>query len=235
MESRFRLAGVDGCREGWVVALAQSWPLAEPVALEFRETFAEVLELTAAIPSVAVDMPIGLPDGSAVRACDVEARLALGPQRSSIFLAPPRETLDSRTPQEFQALHRRLRSVGAGLPVWGIVPKMREVNEAMERDPALEQRVFEFHPELTWRRLAEGGQAIPSKKSAQGVLARIGLLNRGCGAGWIPRRIPSEPALDDVLDAISGLASAAAEPSQYRFPSSRGKRNRHGLRMEIRY
>jgi predicted RNase H-like nuclease len=50
-------------------------------------------------------------------------------------------------------MHREIRGKGSGLPVWGIVPKMLEVNRLMEErvanDPAVQGRIIEFHPELT--------------------------------------------------------------------------------------
>lgn len=225
------LAGIDGCKNGWIVALASEWPCHAPIQIRFCADFHAVVELTAKARAVAVDMPIGLPGDAAPRACDLEAKQALGAQRSSIFLAPPRRTLDAPTPTEFQRLHREIRGVGAGLPVWGIVPKMREVNLILEADPQLQDRVFEFHPERTWRRLA-GGTTLSSKKTAAGILDRIAILNRVAGA-WTspaPREIPGKPAIDDVLDAISGLAAAA------RFlesPRSDAPRNSRGIRMEI--
>ena len=229
-----KLAGVDGCRNGWIVALATDWPCLQPVELLFCPDFEAVLAATAACEAVAVDMPIGLPDGPAPRPCDLEAQQALGAQRSSIFLAPPRQILLASSPAEFQRLHREIRGVGAGLPVWGIVPKMREVNEALEKQPSLQDRVFEFHPERTWRRLA-AGREISSKKTPAGILDRIAVLNAATAGRWTSPRsyeIPGKPALDDILDAISGLAAAHAFLTQPRIDAPR---NACGLRMEIWY
>jgi predicted RNase H-like nuclease len=103
------LAGVDGCRTGWVVVTERSAAVAP--------TFAAVL---AALPDdaiVAVDMPIGLADRyePGGRECDRQARRLLGRGRgSSVFPAPPRPALGARTlaearergwPATLQALH----------------------------------------------------------------------------------------------------------------------------------
>ena len=228
-----KLAGVDGCKNGWIVALAGAWPCPSPIQIRFCADFEQVLQATTACRAVAVDMPIGLPDDDAPRACDREAQQALGSQRSSIFLAPPRRALEAQNPREFQRIHREIRGVGAGLPVWGIVPKMREVNFAFEQNPALQERVFEFHPELTWRRLAGGSTQLASKKTAAGILDRIAVLNRTAGQ-WASAgsayEIPGKPAIDDVLDAISGLAAAQAFLKANR---PEAPRNARGIRMEI--
>ena len=134
--------GVDGWRGAWV-AVRVSWSGDEdgPARILGWDAgrFSDLVHDDDTV--IAVDMPIGLPDGAEPRACDLEAQQALGRQRGSIFLAPPRATLSARDPREFQRIHRSLRGVGAGLPVWGIVPKMREVNRALEADPELQKRV----------------------------------------------------------------------------------------------
>lgn len=226
-----KLAGVDGCRGGWVVVMGDDWPPASAIEVRVCGTFQEVLELTAKCQAVAIDIPIGLPGGQSIhrgsapsetyrkenfstqegfsnkasadagrpvsaspdvdpvssscssfsgaptpgaptqqsdlphplcypssytrwpRPCDLEARTLLGPWgRSRLFLAPPRETLSARNPVEFQAWHHSATGVKASLPVWGILPKIREVDEGM--NPNLQDGVFEFYPELVWMDLS---------------------------------------------------------------------------------
>jgi predicted RNase H-like nuclease len=238
------LAGVDGCKRGWIIAMAESWPFHEPLRIEFCLDFNAVLEAIQACQVVAVDIPIGLPDASDIRDCDLGAQRALGSKRSSVFLTPPRFCLEARGPVEFQRMHRGIRGKGAGLPVWGIVPKMLEVNRLMEKlvssDPTLQDRIIEFHPELTWQYLA-GSTKLSSKRCAEGVLQRISLLQQ-LTPGWLPpfpQKISGNPAIDDVLDAIAGISAAQnflgrAELAR-RYPTEEPRRNSKGMRMEIWY
>jgi predicted RNase H-like nuclease len=132
-------------------------------------------------------MPIGLPDGNELRDCDLSAQQALGIKRSSVFLTPPRSCVEAASPQEFQSIHRGIMGKGAGLPVWGIVPKILEVNRTLEdriaSNPIIQHRIIEFHPELTWQRLA-GSSTLSSKRVAEGVLQRISLLEQQ-SLGWL--------------------------------------------------
>ena len=57
------IAGVDGCRGGWLVAKSECWPFRTPLTLNVCKSFAEVLDATQDCESVVVDMPIGLPKG----------------------------------------------------------------------------------------------------------------------------------------------------------------------------
>jgi predicted RNase H-like nuclease len=98
MSSVPTLAGVDGCRAGWLVVLAH--PLARDAQahqVRLCASFAEVLHLEPAPTIIAVDIPIGLlaepqPGG---RDCDRLARQWLGRRASSVFTPPIRPLLDA--------------------------------------------------------------------------------------------------------------------------------------------
>ncbi|NJB68786.1 putative RNase H-like nuclease [Desulfobaculum xiamenense] len=244
------IAGVDGARGGWVVALADDWPSPTPPTLHLAPDFAAVVALTKQCAAVALDMPIGLPCGSDVRACDMCARSELArrsPQDikapSRLFMVPPREAICAShgDPAEFQRLHRLHRGVGAGLPVWGIVPKIIEVDDALGTDPSLQERIVEFHPELAFAHLA--GEVLPSKHTAAGAMRRLATL-----CDHIPdvARLAVPPnfspvMLDDVLDALVGLSTAAhlatvadrSHPQSRRLPHDAVPTDSRGLRMEI--
>lgn len=247
-----KIAGVDGCKGGWVVAFGHGWPPRELPRLVLCLTFADVVAMTQCYVALVVDMPIGLPSASDwPRACDMAAqallRATVATQKrrvagasSRVFHAPPREALDAETPMEFQQRHKQLcGGKGAGLPVWGLVPKLREVDAVMTR--ALQERVREFHPELAWMRLA--GKVLPSKHRPEGVAARRQLLEPhvpGLDDLLAPRReIGRGIAEDDVLDALVGLRVAhglAQTPIEAkRLPRGAAPHDENGLRSEVWY
>lgn len=224
-----------------MVALADGWPCRLPPSLLICPTFEALLIATAKCQIVVVDMPIGLPTGAEHRRCDLIGRTLLGPVAATrLFYAPPRPTLSARTPTEFQSLHRAVTGKGAGLPVWGILPKLREVDDVMTPAPDLQNRVYEFHPELAWQHLA--GMLLPSKHTHDGLKQRMALLQ-----GYVPgldeitapraglRR--KDASLDDLLDALAGLgvaqAIAAGPDYERRIPIGEPELDRCGLRMEI--
>lgn len=235
---RRMIASADGCRSGWLVAVSPGWPCRERLHLYICRDFRGLLELTSSCDAVAIDIPIGLPEGSERRVCDMAAKDTLGKDgRDRVFYAPPREALKSRTPEAFQRLCRKFTGKGAGYPVWGLVPKLREVDKAMT--PELQRRVIEYHPELAWHRLA--GRTLESKHTEKGILQRQKLF-RGKVRGlksivqW-PARLGRAGRLDDVLDATIGLAVAedfrsGCTPPR-RLPTDRPPTDIRGLRMEI--
>lgn len=234
------IAGVDGCRAGWVAVTAEDFaPKARPTYVVVP-TFADVLEATSACEAVAVDMPIGLSAGPDMRECDRLAKAALpGSAKSRVFAAPPRAALHEPDYPAFSATVKRITGKGPSKQLWNIMPKIREVDALMTAE--LQRRVVEAHPELAWARQA--GEALPSKHAFEGLRRRIAAL---------PFALP-EPAvdaaqwkavelkMDDVLDACICLSSAAfvagcADLSAYverRLPLTFPQLDAKGLRMEI--
>ncbi len=198
--------GVDRCRGGWVCAWRESgtWRL-----LRFP-SFRAALEAFPDPAVLAVDMPIDL-HSEGWRACDLEARRLLGPHGGRVFLAPPRPCLAAKTPLKFQETHRRLTGKGSGVPVWRIVPQIREVDEALK--PAHHRRVFEAHPELAF--LALAGGPLPSKHTAEGLAQRRRLLG-------VERLEDGRLLSDDDLDAMALhlVASAWAQGRARTLPEA---------------
>jgi predicted RNase H-like nuclease len=214
------VAGVDGCRAGWVVVHDHR------AAVHAR--FGEVL---AALPDdavVAVDMPIGLVDEHRPggREADRAARTELGSKRSSVFSAPPRCVLGARTLSEARRRGGRLT-----LQTLNLLPRIEDVDRVMT--PALQARVFEVHPELSFAAMDGGRPVVAPKRTARGSAERRALLVR---AGVpVPER-PSGAALDDLLDACALWWSAGriARGAARRVPDV-ATFDRHSLRMEVRW
>lgn len=236
-----RVAGVDGFKAGWVVAhLELQGQKRLRTRIEVAEHFKDVYERTKACEAVAVDIPIGL-SNDAPRACDTAARALLGKRSSSVFPAPLRCVLVETSHAAANRLSKRRARIGTPAQTFALVPKILEVDEIIT--PRLQERVFEVHPELSFRALNEGRSLEFSKRSAIGVLQRLRLLLRvGIDVqtvlGELERSarpgLEGKVGLDDVLDALAaawsaqrkvqGLAEQATEEVQF---------DSEGLRMQI--
>jgi predicted RNase H-like nuclease len=172
-----------------------------------------------------------------VRQCDTKARELLGPQgQTRVFLTPPRECLNEVCPEDFQKCHRNCRDKGAGLPVWGILKKIKEVDELMT--PRIQERIIEFHPELAWWRTA--GRVLDSKHQQTGLSQRKEILEKHILGldellSW-KQRLGSAAKLDDLLDALIGLSVAERVRAKAgRFLPVRTESDIRGLTMQIWY
>ncbi len=94
-----RLAGVDGCKAGWV--LARSDLALHVLDFVLYGSFAELLAAHSDPDTlIVVDIPMGLPP-SGPRACAIQARKLLGPSRaSSVFPTPSRAAFAPETYEE---------------------------------------------------------------------------------------------------------------------------------------
>ena len=191
--------GVDGCPGGWVGALVHGGRLSWHTG-----SIAELLALPAS--AVGVDIPIGLPEGAARRAADVEARAELGAQRSSVFFAPPRVVLEATSQPEATALSRGAGSVGVSIQMFHILGKVAEVDDLLHADPSAARRVVEVHPEVSLRRLC--GVPLPPKRTLAGRNARLAVLRAWLPGLALPVPLPGRAKPDDCLDAVAAAWSA---------------------------
>lgn len=233
------VAGADGCKAGWVVVLhlraTRTWQ-ARVVA-----GFAEVLELAPDV--VAVDIPIGLPDGAEAggRACEREARRILRGRASSIFSSPARVALEAfRSGAAYpnvSAANQASSSAGVRLTkqTFNILSKIAEVDALV--GPSDQDVVREVHPELCFAEANGGRPMAHRKKDRAGIEERVALLER-LGVPDPLRllgvRLPRGVAPDDLLDACIACwtADRIAAGSAIVIPPSPPSDPR-GRRMEL--
>ncbi len=198
--------GVDGCRGGWIAAIR---PAGAPVQLQFTPSFRSLLEALPEDATILVDMIHGLPDARYPdRACDSLARALLGRQSSRVFAAPPRETLSTTTYEAACARARRATGKAISKQSWFLLPKIREL------DTVFDPRVGESHPELVFMRLNGGVPVAASKKTPEGVAARLRAIEPALPGAHDSyrtacRHLPRKQVNpDDTLDALALCAVA---------------------------
>jgi len=228
------VAGVDGCRGGWVVAIVDAAgsdaPPCTPPCVRVVARFADVLALRPRPVAVAVDMPIGLP-GAGPRACDLQARARLGPRRASVFPAPVRAVLAATTYADALRLARAADGRGISRQTYNLLPRIREVDGTI--GPAQQAWVVEAHPELAFALLA-GGPCAASKHTPAGRAERIALLATTCpGVAGVVAAPPRGARPDDVLDALALTVTARRVAARTAIVLGDGAVDARGLRMAI--
>jgi predicted RNase H-like nuclease len=236
------VAGLDGCPSGWVAAVA---PAAELSRAELRRV-SSVSELFDALPiaTLAIDIPIGLPDrvGRGGRAAETAVRPLLRERQSSVFSVPAREAVYAADygAARAAALQNSDPPRSVAKQCYGLFAKIREVDGLLRARRDLSGRVYEVHPEVAfWRLNDERALGTPKKVKGRphepGLAERRRLLTR---AGIDPALIAAPPPRgagpDDVLDAAAclivaqRLAAGVATP----FPNP-PERDRCGLPIAI--
>jgi len=210
------LAGLDGCRAGWIAAFvrADGSDCRVGVLSRFAEIFAEPEQPRV----VAVDMPIGLPAhiGPQGRGAERAVRPLLGDRQSSVFAVPSRQAVYA---EEYGdacrlALETSEPPKKVSRQLFMIAAKIREVDEVLRNAPALTDCVFEVHPEVAFWRL-NGDQALTEPKKVKGrpygpglALRRTLLIDNGFSPATVEGDPPQGAAADDLVDALACVAIA---------------------------
>jgi len=193
------VAGVDNCSSGWVAVLVTFFDEVAEENHYFLERFEDLFNLDVRPSFVGVDIPVGLLDDPVEggRECDRAARKVLGrPRASTVFSPPSRSSLCSSSFEE-------ARKWGLNKQSFGILPKVKEMDELMTQD--LQVRIRETHPELTFFVIAGLKAASAGKKTVAGREERARLLKGSFfqvdeGLSKFPS---GKAASDDILDAYA--------------------------------
>lgn len=246
------VAGVDGCRAGWVAMVRSP---GSPTAAMVHAAFADLVEAVPTDTVIAVDMPIGLPAFTTHggRGPETIVRRFLGQRQSSVFSIPSRAAVHAAT-RSFTTVeawyedHRLASRIardtsdpprGVSIQAFALFPRIREIDALLRERPELRASVFESHPELAFWRL-NGGCAMTSPKKVKGQVNPSGMAERR----ELLARHGIEPTLlrtpiagtgaDDVLDAAAMLliAERIAHGKAESFPDP-PLYDEHGLRIAI--
>jgi predicted RNase H-like nuclease len=181
-----KVVGLDACRGKWLaIALDEG-------RFDDARLSSDAAALAASWPdatAIGVDIPIGLPE-TPLREADRAARDFVGERRSSVFATFPSSVLEAATYEDAKAM-----CVARGWPKPSIQSYgMRHRIFEIARLAAADERVFEVHPEVSFRELL--GRTTSPKRTASGASERrLALAKAGIDLPDLPH------PLDDVLDA----------------------------------
>ncbi len=200
------VAGVDGCKRGWVAVVLIDGRFREARLLDgVDSSFAELADMKR----IAIDVPIGY----GPRAADALARAVVG--GSSVFSIPERE--------RFEAPFAEGGGISAQAHALG--DRIRHVTALATAD----RRFREVHPEVCFTAMNDMKRLKFRKKSAGGAFERLRLLrkhgiNIDSGTLGAAATIP----LDDLLDAAA-CAWTASRRDAVSLPDPPEQRDGHAV------
>ena len=176
-----RVAGIDSTKGGWVAIELEDGRVVADHLIRPQETdFSELGNVSILV----IDIPIGF----GPRLADSAARAYLSGATSTVFTTPTRRVLEM--------------PFGPGLGVsaqsHALGPRILHVTALAATD----ERIYEAHPEVSFRAMKRGMPLHYRKKSAGGVLERVELLRRQ-GIELRQLYAAASAAVDDVLDAAA--------------------------------
>jgi threonine dehydratase/predicted RNase H-like nuclease len=236
------VAGVDGCKAGWIAALM---PLSGDAAPRFVvvKRLVDLLDGPDTPLVLAIDMPIGLPErvAGSGRGPEQLVRPLLGQRQCSVFSIPARAAVEANDYSEACRLALATSQPPRKVSKQGfhLFPKIREIDGLLRAEPGLRDRIREVHPELAFATMSGAPLRYPKKiKGAinpAGMAERRGLLiAAGMAAAIVAAPAPKGAAADDALDALAALVVARhiAAGRGKPFPDPPG-RDSHGIPVAI--
>lgn len=229
--------GIDGCPRGW---FAISFNQAGQYDFNIFDCIDTLWQEYKNSSLILIDIPIGLPHWRH-RICDVEARKILGKRGSSVFPAPSREAIQQLDYESAGKVNQKILGKKLSIQAWNICPKIKQVDDLMNKNEEARKQIRESHPEICFWALAGGSTMAHNKKTEPGFEERLSLLkniqpNTEQIVDEAVRKFRrKDVAKDDILDTLA-LAIKAASPSEtLRTIPEIPERDLKNLPMEIVY
>jgi len=205
--------GVDACKYGWfAVSLdEEGWQI---------KTFSNIFSLWNCYKDAAlvlVDVPIGLRErDNNERLCDKEARKLLGYKRgSSVFPVPCRAAVYAKSYEEASKINQNNTGRKLSKQSWGIIPKIKEVDQLLSSNMAARAKIREIHPEVCFWAFTGYKPMTYSKKKGLGFEKRLEVLSsiypktQDVVDSALSTYLRREVAKDDILDALVAAVTAS--------------------------
>lgn len=209
-----KTAGIDGCKAGWILITFSGGSSYR--VLRNKEDLEKAFD---EFDRIFIDMPIGLEDENYTRECDQLLREKLGAEyASSVFSPPIRPALHAPSYVEANMQSYEYTEKKLTLQSWNITPKIRLLDDMLQAQPQLQNKVFESHPELLFMKL-NGGMIYQKKNTKKGLRHRLSLIvDREEIADDFFRDIKeefrrNEVGEDDIVDAMA-LALGAKQSAE---------------------
>ncbi len=231
--------GADVSKGQWVIIKLSeggSWDV------DLSPTINEIWDRYCSARLVLVDVPIGLhEDGAEERQCDREARRLLGwPRRSSVFRVPCRSALEASSYGETKRINKSRTGKSLAIQSWGIIAKIREVDEFLNENIIARSKIREIHPEvcfwaLNGRKAADSGKKTPEGISERGEILRRAYNQTDAILTFARRKFHGKVNDDDILDALAGAVTALLGEQQIVTLPEKPEIDSRGLPMEMVY
>ncbi len=200
------VAGIDGCRTGWICA-----SLDTETRFVAVQIIRHITHIDAILPMLAIamiDIPIGLPNAGA-RECDTLVRRLLKSRGSSVFPAPIRPMLAAETYVGACEMGTKADGRKISKQTWFLLPKIREIDAFLHQKLDRMSQFHEVHPELSFCAWNDFQAMAHNKKTAAGRAEREALVLSQYGKAYRDVSLPKAAYVnDDLLDAFAALWTA---------------------------
>ncbi len=124
-------------------------------------------------------MPMGRSSNEASRECDRAVRQILpGGKKSSVFNPPVQAALKVKNYEEASGINFEKTGKKLSKQTWNIVPKIRELDNFLQKNKAISRLFYESHPETSFYRLNNSRPLMHNKRTLPGQNERLLILQQ---------------------------------------------------------
>nr|WP_321453451.1 DUF429 domain-containing protein [uncultured Carboxylicivirga sp.] len=166
------IAGVDGCRYGWIVA----YYVNNQYQIEIFPSISQMMQNLPPMERILIDMPMGLSSPGFPRTIDATLRKHLPQRGSTVFNVPCKAAVYEDDFSKAKELNIAIEGKSLSIQTLNIKNKIKELDEYLALSQ--HQTIFiESHPELCFKHLNKG--ILLSKKStSEGLTERLEVLQK---------------------------------------------------------
>ena len=225
--------GVDGCRKGWIAAILKDGNL----SVGKFKSIEHIIEKHSDFKEFLIDIPIGLPEYEKDHRPDTLARKMLSPRGATVFNVPARQAVYAEDGASQKRENKRILGKSLSNQSLGIISKIREVDEFLDKHQEYKNRLFESHPELCFARL-NGMVLLSKKKEKEGIEEREAVLAKCLREERVKElRYKAKEFnchVDDVLDAVClSIAAKMKAAGKYEIIPKKPDTDARGIWMQI--
>ena len=173
LTSTGKYIGVDGCKGGWIASVYDRGNF----DIKKYSSIEELVEANKNYNELLIDMVIGLQSNKDEVRPDNAARALIPGRTSTIFAVPARQAVYADTREQIREANKN--ALGKDLPAQAIaiIPKMRELDEFLQKNTEHKNRLKESHPEVCFSRL-NGSVVMSRKADEEGITERVGIIKQ---------------------------------------------------------
>lgn len=165
--------GVDGCKGGWIASIYDRGIF----EIKKYSSVDELVEANKNYKELLIDMVIGLQSNKDEVRPDNAARALIPGRTSTIFAVPARQAVYAETRAAIREANKSALDKDLPAQAIAIIPKMRELDEFLQENPAHKNRLKESHPEVCFSRL-NGSVVMSRKADEEGITERVGIIKK---------------------------------------------------------
>ncbi len=230
------IAGVDGCRYGWIVAFYTN----NQYHIKIFTSISQMMQNIPPMERILIDMPMGLSTPGFPRTIDTTLRKHLPQRGSTVFNVPCKAAVYEEDFAKAKQLNIEVEGKSLSLQTLNIKHKIKELDEYLTKTSS-QTEIIESHPELCFKHLNK--DILLTKKSInEGLTERLEILQK-----WDSNIIAAyqkafqqfkrkDVKPDDIVDALClCLVNKLGTENKLRFITDKNQQSEDQVLYRIAY